>query len=337
MPKRIDITGKVYGKLTAIECVGRNEKGFELWKCKCECGEETIKQKHNLTMGKTKSCGCLHHAIKDLTGKVFGRLTVIAYEKHDPVSNISMWRCKCECGEETVLRTNALTLGRTKSCGCLKWERDREREDITGQVFGRLTALEFVGPHPDYPNNSMWKCKCECGEEFITRIAHLKSGASQSCGCLNREKTSTINFKHGLYQHHLYHTWALMRNRCNNPNSDSYKNYGGRGIKVCDEWNESFEAFHRDMAHTHKEGLTLERKDVNGNYSPENCVWATQEEQQNNKRNTRYITVFGEKMSVSQAAKKYNIHRNTLDHRLNVLKLSPDDAVTLPVRKGKRK
>lgn len=267
-------------------------------------------------------------AIKEnLIGKVFNKLTVL--EHAGSKNGYNMWKCKCECGEEVTTRTAALKSGTTKSCGCIK-KVNKFREDLTGQVFERLTVIEYAGSDRT-SGSTMWKCKCECGKEITTRKAHLKKGQSKSCDCLTRR--SDLNVKHGLYNHPIYSNWEHIKQRCNNPKSPSYKNYGGRGIKVCDEWNNSFEAFHRDMAATYKAGLSIDRIDVNGDYTPENCRWATRREQANNTRATRYITVFGERLPLSEACRKYNIHRATVHHRLNNMGMSPEDALTLPVKK----
>lgn len=325
MIKYEDLTGKVFERLTAIEYAGSKK-----WKCKCQCGEEITTRASALKNGTTKSCGCLKKGKKpkeDLTGKVVNKLTVVEYV--GAIKGYHMWKCRCECGEEVTKRTGDLNSGKPKSCGCIK-KVNKYREDLIGKVFERLTVIEYAGYEPK-TRAVMWKCKCECGEEITTRKSHLMRGDAKSCGCLTRR--ANLNLKHGLYKHPIYNIWEKMRRRCNNPNDTAYHNYGGRGIKVCDEWNESFEAFHGDMADTFKEGLTLERKDVNGGYSPENCTWATRMEQSNNTRVTRYIEVFGEKMPFQMAARKYNINPNTLHHRINNMGLSPEDAVTLPVQK----
>lgn len=321
----VDFTGKVFGKLTTIEFVEKDSKGVELWKCKCECGNEVVKKKPLLVNGKTTTCGCYKPLIEDLTGKVFERLTVIEFAGMDKVSNISTWKCKCECGEETIVRRSNLTTGKTRSCGCLLREKDT-LEDLTGEVFGRLTVLKYAGF--DSKNKvAKWKCKCECGEIIITRKQGLKNGTTRSCGCLQRDTIGSSRFKHGLYNHRMYGIWGNMRDRCNNPNNAHYQSYGGRGIKVCDEWDKDFEAFYRDMIDTYKDELTLDRKDVNGDYSPENCRWATMMEQGNNRRNNNFITVFGEKLSIAQAARKYNMVEHTLRDRVK-RGLTPEEAVT---------
>ncbi|SSY69947.1 Uncharacterised protein [Priestia megaterium] len=331
MSRREDLTGKVFGKLTAIEYVGSRK-----WKCKCECGEEITTRPDALKAGKTKSCGCIRKETqkkgpsKDLIGKTFGKLTVVEYAGSKNLNH--MWKCKCECGEETTVRTTYLNNGHTKSCGCLRKE-SKFREDLTGQVFGRLTVIEYAGSKGT--NYGLWKCKCECGKETISRLDTLKNGNAKSCGCLTRNGESSIT--HGLSKHRLYSIYENMRKRCNDPSHKAYKHYGGRGIKICEAWSNSVEAFIRDMGDSFEEGLTLERKDVNGNYSPENCKWATMIEQGSNRRNNRHITVFGEKMTVIQASRKYNINVSTLRHRLFVLKQLPENAVTLPVGKKRRR
>lgn len=332
MSRREDLTGRIFGKLTAIEYVGSRK-----WKCKCECGEEITTRADALKAGKTKSCGCIRKETQkkepneDLIGKIFGKLTVVEYAGSKNLNH--MWKCRCECGEETIVRTAYLNNGHTKSCGCLKKE-SKLREDLTGQVFGRLTVIEYVGSKG--ANYGLWKCKCECGKETISRLDTLKNGQAKSCGCLTR--SGHISVTHGLSNHRLYTIYENMKKRCNDPSHKAYHHYGGRGIKICDEWINSVEAFIRDMEDTFKEGLTLERIDVNGDYSPENCKWATRIEQGNNRRNNRLIEVFGETMTLAQATRKYNVSTSNLRYRLDVLKYAPELAVSLPLwKKGKRK
>lgn len=269
----------------------------------------------------------------DLTGKVFGKLTVVERIGSNSKGSIE-WKCQCDCGGETIATTRGLNSGSNKSCGCLK-KVNKYREDITGQVFERLTVLEYLGRNPK-SNASMYRCKCECGKEIITRKSALKNGSTKSCGCLTRFSAGE-KATHGMSDTPIYNVWKAMKRRCESPNDRAYENYGGRGIKLCEEWKD-FSAFYRDMGDTYKEGLTLERKDVNGNYTPENCLWATRRAQQNNRRVNHYINVFGEKLSLAQAARKYNIHESTLYHRID-RGMPPEDAVTLPVKntRGEKK
>lgn len=167
--------------------------------------------------------------------------------------------------------------------------------DLAGKVFGRLTVLEQFGRTND--RHILWKCSCECGNEAIVSSHQLVSGKTKSCGCLCKENTSKANRKHGATGDHsnidrLYRIWSSIRKRCNTQTCKDFKNYGGRGICVCKEWDD-FTKF-RDW--TLKNGYsytaafgkcTIDRIDVNGNYEPNNCRWVGMDIQQRNKRNSK--------------------------------------------------
>lgn len=163
----------------------------------------------------------------------------------------------------------------------------KARIDLTGQRFGRLTVIKYVG-------ESQWLCKCDCGNETIVDRGHLRTGHTKSCGCLKLR-----NENHGT-KHHLTHTtlhrlWCGMIGRCYVKSNSGYKNYGGRGITVCEEWNNDFMSFYNwAIANGWKEGLTIDRIDVNGNYEPSNCRWVEWKTQARNKRNNTTITWNGE-------------------------------------------
>lgn len=176
-----------------------------------------------------------------------------------------------------------------------------KRIDLTGQHLGRWTVIEYAG---NTHNGAWWKCRCDCGTVRIVNGRKLRDGTSKSCGCLRRELMS----KHGASNTRLYGIWTNMKGRCNNPNAEGYKDYGGRGIQVCDEWAHDFSVFQEwAMSHGYQESLSIDRVDVDGNYCPENCRWASMKEQQNNKRTNVFCEIDGETRTLSQWAEFSNL------------------------------
>lgn len=191
--------------------------------------------------------------------------------------------------------------------------------DLTGKRFGRLIVISYFGSVATNSHGrkaSRWRCVCDCGEEMIVRGNSLATGKTRSCGCLQRENVLIINIKHGYTGSSIYRSWQHMKARCLNPKDDDFKHYGGRGIKVCSRWIDSFEAFLEDMGEKPK-GLTIERIDNNKGYSPENCKWATQKEQTRNTRRNRMICYKGITMCLADWADWSGIGRATLAYRLN--------------------
>ena len=156
--------------------------------------------------------------------------------------------------------------------------------DLTGQKFGKLIAIEKTD-RKSSSRSIVWKCKCDCGKETFVSSSSLRSGNTQSCGCLKKELVTI----HGQCQSSEYHSWDSMKARCYNPNYNQFKDYGGRGIEVCDRWKDSFENFLADMGSKPSSKHSIDRIDVNGNYEPGNCKWSTNQEQARNKRNQRDV------------------------------------------------
>lgn len=186
--------------------------------------------------------------------------------------------------------------------------------DLTGQRFGRLLVLRKSDEYIQKKSTLiMWHCICDCCNEVDVRSQDLKNGKTQSCGCLHKDIIST----HGLSRNRLYQIWIDMRSRCNNKKLKCYHNYGGRGIKVCEEWNDYQNFYNWSINNGYKDELTIDRINVNGNYEPSNCKWATKIEQENNRRNNRYSTYKGERITISDFERVTGITRTYIVTRLN--------------------
>lgn len=206
--------------------------------------------------------------------------------------------------------------------------------NLTGQKFGRLEVLER--DENDKQNKPLWLCRCDCKNEVIVSGAHLKSGNTQSCGCLQREKATKHGHRKNGKQTGFYTIWINMIQRCTNPKHKSYKYYGGRGITVCDEWL-IFSNFERDMGSNWKPGLTIERKDKNGNYCEENCKWATMKEQTRNKRNNCYVTYKEKRWLFVELCEEHNMPYGVVYHRYYNYGWTLEASLTTPVGQRRKK
>lgn len=195
-------------------------------------------------------------------------------------------------------------------------------EDLTGCEFERLKVLSF-----DSVKNGqkMWKCRCSCGNEVIVSASHLKTGHTRSCGCIQkelaREFCGKLAYKHGHSAERLYYVWGAMKRRCYSKKAKNYYNYGGRGIRVCDEWMD-YEKF-KEWAYSHgyddsavRGKTTIDRIDIDGNYCPENCMFISNTEQARNKRNNTHFKYNGKDYIVPELADELGINKSILYNRL---------------------
>lgn len=247
----------------------------------------------------------------DLTGQRFGSLTVVREVGTDSRHQV-IWECQCDCGNVTQSTTGALRRGSKKSCGC----KQGGFQDHTGEKFNSLTALKCTGRTND--GNPIWLCRCDCGNLHTVSARNLVHGYVKSCGCLRKAGTRTT---HGESSSRLYNVWNGMRQRCNNKNNDRWSSYGGRGIKVCQEW-EQYEAF-RDwaIANGYDESAsygkcTLDRIDVDGDYCPSNCRWVDIVTQCNNTRYNVRISANGKTMTIAEWSRDSGISESTIRSRL---------------------
>jgi len=187
----------------------------------------------------------------------------------------------------------------------------RPFDSLVGRRFGKLIVIEFAGfVLWDRARTSAWRCRCDCGGERVIRRAPLIAGVTRTCGeCFNARR------RHGGFGTPEYKTWSGMRRRCNCPHDSGFKNYGGRGIKVCERWSK-FENFIADMGPRPSPDHSIDRIDNNGNYEPSNCRWATLAVQNSNTRANRLITVGAETLTITQWARRVGLARNTIRNRL---------------------
>ena len=188
----------------------------------------------------------------------------------------------------------------------------------SGDVFGRLTVIEKDVDRSGH--DVFWKCQCTCGKLTSVRGNHLKNGKTISCGCFRREKTAKEHFTHGHSGESIHNVWMEIGNRCRNKNATVYKDYGGRGIDVCDEWFNSFESFYDwSIKNGYQKGLTIDRINNNDGYKPDNCRWITQREQCWNRRNSYLIEYMGEIKAMAQWCYELNMDYHKTYTRIHKL------------------
>ena len=239
----------------------------------------------------------------DLTGRTFGRLFVFA--RADNVNGRAYWKCRCNCGNSTVVAASSLRRGNTKSCGCIS----REKENLIGRRFERLTV---ISESERRGRTLMWHCRCDCAKEVAVSGNDLRSGNTKSCGCLRVEMNTT----HGVYDTRLYWIWHGMHRRCNDPKRRIYHRYGGRGIRVCAEWNDANKFYLWAIANGYQDGLQIDRIDNDGDYCPENCRWVTKKENANNTSQSVFIEYEGQRRTIAEWARITGVPHSTIKGRL---------------------
>jgi hypothetical protein len=299
----IDV-GSKFNRLTILRRtepkIKRTREGREIKMtmvvCQCECGNITKPIRlTSIKTGKTKSCGCIgkEKFIEVLKSKRkynvqigdrFGTLVVTSFKEQR--YNVE---CLCDCGVTKRSTYSKLHSGNVRCSSCSK--KPRKLEEAKGK-YNRLTIIREV--EPIKPKERRVLVECECGKQFETNLYSLKSGNTKSCGCLKIERTIQSRTFHGDSQRvskgveREYIAWKAMKQRCFNPKGKFYYLYGGRGITVCDRWLElngqGYMNFLNDMGRKPSREHSIDRINVDGNYEPSNCRWATPKEQRNNQR-----------------------------------------------------
>ena len=206
--------------------------------------------------------------------------------------------------------------------------------DMTGSTFGQWTVLDYAG-------RSKWLCRCSCGRTAVVVGATLRNGTSTKCMSCARAESNRVTklgnknaATHGRSKTRLYRIWSGIISRCGNPNDTGYEHYGGRGICICPEWRQDYLAFERwAIASGYGDHLSIDRIDVDGNYEPNNCRWATEKEQGNNKTTNRFLEFDGCRKTVTQWAETTGIPRGVLEQRINRYRWPVEKALTTPVNR----
>ena len=300
------------------------------------CGKE-FSLTHSAAITRTNcsmACKAASMVVDNLPPKV-GAWTILRRDETD----VKRMVCRCDCGTERSMARINLYQGTTKSCGCIKRKRPdmsaKCRKDLTDKRFGKWLVISVR-----WEDQKGWAlCRCDCGTEREVRAADLSHGNSQSCGCVSAEKAYFRGTHYGS-DTPTYKVWVGMRKRCTNPNSEDYPLYGGRGVYVCDGWND-YAAFVGDVGERPREKLSIDRIDTNGAYTCGKCEqckergasmnvrWATTTQQGRNRRNTRKLTLNGETKTMFEWSEELNIGYSTLHSRINQHHWTPEEALTI--------
>lgn len=237
-------------------------------------------------------------------------LTVLNRHSENTKGNKPQWNCQCECGNTKIIPASYLRSGGVTSCGC------DLLIDLTDRRFGKLVVIGKKETN-FRDERYQWLCRCDCGSTpKAIRYSQLVYGNTVSCGCHRQAILDQSRLKHGFRYKREYRIWIGIKERCYNPNNKNYQVYGGRGIKMSEEWKNSFEAFYRDMGDLPSPTHTIDRRDNSLGYNKENCRWATRKEQANNKTNNILFTIDGETKTLSQWCNIHGIKLGTATNRI---------------------
>lgn len=276
--------------------------------------------------------------VNDIVGQKFGKLTVLNYS-HKTLNKSGKgytyyYLCKCECGNEKIIDRGSLrrTNG-TKSCGCVVLG-----ENLIGKTFGHLTVLKIDHLKPRYyPNGSLkghrtfFLCQCDCGKQKIVSRDYILQAKDLSCGCSAQYNMQRAKITHNLSHHRLYNIYHKIIARCYKPNNHSYKNYGERGILMDPSWRADFMNFYNwAINNGYADNLSLDRINVNGNYEPSNCRWATSKIQNNNKRSNFLVTIYNRTQTLKEWCDEKGLNYTTVITRIS-RGWTIEDAMTTPI------
>jgi hypothetical protein len=332
--------GQVFGVWRVTEVQYDWEHHRQIWTLRCDvCGKtKVIKDSKNLKKGRGLSCSHsyltkttikrepINHD-KSWLGCIFGTEKVVAFHK---TGNKNLWVCECQLCHSTHIRVpSAVKRGVAPRCICQHQKYDAS---WVGKKYGNLEIIEY--------KKSRFVCRCNCGKEITVVPSNLIRGKIVSCGCVNAMKTSDRMTVHGDCKNgnraRLYRIYRGMIDRCTNPKSDNYANYGGRGIDICADWTNNYIAF-REWAlnNGYSDELSIDRIDNDKGYSPDNCRWTTLGVQRANQRphkeHSKKIVweINGEIKSAIEWCKQYDISVPTVMYRINKKGLSPFEALTM--------